>query len=284
MKKINLLLSVFIFAVVLFSANTLVAANSYTTPDNDLREHLDTLKSLNSQHYAIIQRAKKINDTYTLFAPEIITENYNTCINSLENADRIYNTIIQEVAQYNVAKDENTANSIILMEKACQAEYDKALQALQNLEVMHKFYTQIEKRQNEWKTEYQQLAVQTLSLKTNVDKIFVRTTTKDYSFGGMTNVETTNIRKRNIYLAYNLFYNTKVQQLQDCPDGDYYVRLKIVKEIDEVLENAKVIGRLEDTRDLEQLLKNVEDVDIVRTIIADYIKNIAPEIINANSY
>ncbi len=79
MKKINLLLSVFIFAVVLFSANTLVAANSYTTPDNDLREHLDTLKSLNSQHYAIIQRAKKINETLASIHSKMQTE-YTTLL------------------------------------------------------------------------------------------------------------------------------------------------------------------------------------------------------------
>lgn len=236
----------------------------------------DSVNALTKQLLDIKQEASRIHSEYAVYESDAIIENYEKCSAALESALSLSESLVTELNVLRTVDKQEieaaTLNNVRKKEERFYISCQEVFSAYGKLSAIDNFYSQLEAKKAEWRTEYEMLSAKVISRKEAIDDLFERSTSRNYYYGGMNDVETITIRKKNIYEAYNFVYDAKVEQVQLLPTSDYRAKVALLEDILEVLEAANTIGRTEETRELEKSLRNIENCEEVIKQFNDFLE------------
>jgi len=232
--------------------------------DIPLQSLIDSVVSINSDGIIDVkQKAEYIHDLYKIYENEVIEkeyvsfkENINETNSTYEQMTKIVNLQQEQVSVKEQAHITELVNQYLKY-------YRRAKACLNRMEYLHKFYSQLLVKENEWKSKYFKLNEQVFYLKSQIDKIYIKRETRNYYYGGMTSEEIVTYRKKPVYQAFNTVYDAKVNELRGLSTDDYYGRNALVEKLLVFMKKVLEIGNVENTRDLEKTLKKLENVEAI---------------------
>ena len=217
-----------------------------------VREKIDQLESNKARVEQILESVKDWDNG--IIANQGVI--YNDALAKL-------NTMYKEVYD----KAELEAVELARYEVMIENELNRAQLAYEKLHFLKKAIEVKEMKEDEWEDIYFRLWNNISEKKERVDDAYIRTSKNNTYYGGASEVEIQQIRKRKLYDAGMSYYNNALLHLRR--EKDYKDRIEIEEKVIALLDRMNKLI-LEDTRALEKQLKKASDIEEYYNLIVNF--------------
>jgi hypothetical protein len=250
----------YIFSILFFSTLSSIL-QAHTKDDNDSLKDDQNWLSQTSEYKKEVQKIKensleilKLLELYDLNIVKKVFENLDY---SLGETEKILNELDDS---------ENTE-----MKNKFYGLYESTLDSYDRLLILYDFYTQLQDKKEEWSNEYFSLWEKTYTLKTRIDRMYVKEEKMNVHYGGMSDYKYQSVRKRNLYEACTNIYNASLLDLKSTGDCEHYERIQILIRLLPVMSKCEKLSFEENTRDLERDLRKEDDIQKKAQYILDFV-------------
>lgn len=145
--------------------------------------------------------------------------------------------------------------------------YQNLIKVFDQIKFTYEVLNDIEYQKTLLEQQYYSLWNKSFILKDKVDKLYiVRRKVSGNIYVEANPEQRKTIRKKNIYLAGDMVYNSLLIELKNTNQCDFVGRIAVLERVNKLLEKMETLATTEDTRDIEKELKREYEVKIIEDI------------------